>query len=91
MNAHLSQPLTDVTAQAFRDFLPRVVDAGASAARILRVDDTHLILILDFASAGEADRIASEVGGPWMREHVIPLLARGPERSVGEVLGSATA
>jgi len=55
------------------------------------VDDTHLILILDFASAGEADRIASEVGGPWMREHVIPLLARGPERSVGEVLGSATA
>jgi len=91
VNAHLSQPLTDVTAQAFRDFLPRVVDAGASAARILRVDDTHLILILDFASAGEADRIASEVGGPWMREHVIPLLARGPERSVGEVLGSATA
>ena len=91
MNAHLSQPLTDVTAQAFRDFLPCVVDAGASAARILRVDDTHLILILDFASAGEADRIASEVGGPWMREHVIPLLARGPERSVGEVLGSATA
>jgi hypothetical protein len=88
---HLGQPLTDATAQAFRDFLTRVVDPGASVARILRAGDTHLILILDFASAEEADRIASGAGGPWMREHVIPLLARGPERSVGEVLGSATA
>ena len=87
---HLSEPLTDATAQAFRDFLPRVVDAGAKAARALQVGETHLILILDFASAEEADRIATEVGGPWMRENVIPLLARGPERSVGEVLASTT-
>jgi hypothetical protein len=35
----LSQPLTDTTAQAFHDFLPRVVDAGASAARVLRVGE----------------------------------------------------
>ena len=46
---------------------------------------------LEFPSAEDADRVASEIGGPWMREHIIPLLARSPERSVGEVIASATA
>jgi hypothetical protein len=31
-------------------------------------------LILTFETAQDADRIAREVGGPWMREHVVPLL-----------------
>jgi hypothetical protein len=44
------------------------------------------VLILEFASPQDADRVATEVGGPWMREHILPLLARGPERSVGEVI-----
>ena len=70
--------------------MPRIVDAGATAAQVLRVDDTHLVLILEFASAEDADRVATEVGGPWMREHILPLLARGPERSVGEVIASVT-
>ena len=87
---HLSDPLTEETAQAFRDFAPRIVAAGATAAQVLRVDDTHLVLILDFPSAEDADRVAAEVGGPWMREHLMPLLARGPERSLGEVIASAT-
>jgi hypothetical protein len=42
-----------------------------------------------FATAEDADRIAREVGGPWMREHIRPLLARDTERSVGEVIASA--
>jgi hypothetical protein len=88
---HLSDPLTEETAQAFRDFAPRIVAAGATAAQVIRVDVTHLVLILEFASAQDANRVATEVGGPWMREHIVPLLARGPERSVGEVLASATA
>jgi hypothetical protein len=48
---HLSDPLTEETAQAFREFAPRIVDAGATAAQVLPVDDTHLVLILEFASA----------------------------------------
>ena len=88
---HLIYPLTEETAQAFREFSPRTVDAGATAAQVLPVDDTHLVLILEFASAQDADRVATEVGGPWMREHIVPLLARAPERSVGEVVASATA
>ena len=83
---HLSAPLTDETVQACRDAVVLIREAGASAARIVRVDDTHLVLILEFASPQDADRVATEVGGPWMREHILPLLARGPERSVGEVI-----
>ena len=88
---HLSETLTAETEQACRDIVPRIHDAGATAAQVVRIDDTHLVLILEFASAEDADRVATEVGGPWMREHILPLLARGPERSVGEVIASATA
>ena len=58
-------------------------------AHVVEVDETHLILVLMFASAEEADRIAREVGGPWMVEHMVPLLARDTERSVGDVIASA--
>jgi len=68
-----------------------VVDAGALAARVAKVDEKHLVLILDFATAADADRIAREVGGPWMREHIRPLLAGDTERSLGEVIALAEA
>jgi hypothetical protein len=72
-----------------------VVDAGALAARVATVDETHLILILilililEFSTAEDADRIAREVGGPWLRENITPLLADATERSVAEVIASA--
>ena len=56
-----------------------------------KVDDTHLILVLMFAPPEDADRVSREVGGPWMRENIVPLLARDTERSVGEVIASAQA
>jgi hypothetical protein len=68
-----------------------VVDAGALAARVAKIDETHLILILEFPSAEDADRISREVGGPWMRENIRPLLAGDTERSVGEVIAAAQA
>jgi hypothetical protein len=66
-----------------------VVDAGALAAPVAKVDETHLIPVLEFAKPGGGDRVAREVGGPWMREHTRPLLAGDTERSVGEVIASA--
>jgi hypothetical protein len=88
---HLREPLLDSTVQAAREAVRLVVDAGALAAQVAKVDDRHLILILTFASAEEADRVAREVGGPWMREHIVPLLASDTERSVAEVIASAQA
>jgi hypothetical protein len=87
----LREPPPDSIVDAARDALQRVVDAGGLAARLAQVDDTHLILILEFSTAEDADRIAREVGGPWMREHIRPLLAGDTERHVAEVIASAEA
>ena len=57
----------------------------------VRLDETHLILILEFPSAEDADRVAREVGGPWMRAHITPLLAGDTDRSLAEVIASAGA
>jgi len=86
---HFRDPVPAATVEATQDVVQRVADAGALAARVVRVDDTHLILLLDFSSPEDADRVAREIGGPWMREHVVPLLAGGTDRSVGEVIASA--
>lgn len=88
---HLSEPVPETILEATREAVQLVVDAGGLAAHVVKVDDTHLILVLQFASAEDADRIARKVGGPWMREHIVPLLADGTERSVGEVVASAEA
>jgi hypothetical protein len=61
------------------------------AAQVAKVDDRHLILILEFGSLGDADRVSQEVGGPWMREHIVPLLSADTERSVAEVIALARA
>lgn len=87
----LREPVPDATVEAARKGMQLVVDAGALAARVAKVDETHLILILEFSTAEDADRIAREVGGPWMRENIRPLLAGDTERSVAEVIASATA
>ena len=87
----LREPVADATVQAAREGMQLVVDAGALAARVAKVDERHLILLLEFATAEDADRIAREVGGPWMRENIRPLLAGDTERSVGEVIASAEA
>jgi hypothetical protein len=84
-------PVGDELAGAMQEAVQAVVGAGGVAARVIRVDDTHLILLLEFASAEDAERVSREVGGPWMREHVVPLLAGGTERSVGEVIAEAHA
>jgi hypothetical protein len=47
--------------------------------------------MLEFASAEDANRIARDVGGPWMRENIKPLLDGDTERSVGGVIASAEA
>jgi hypothetical protein len=87
----LRDPVSDETVQATRAGVQLVVDAGALGARVAKVDDRHLILLLEFGSAEDADRIAREVGGPWMSENIRPLLAGDTERSVGEVIASAEA
>jgi hypothetical protein len=44
-----------------------------------------------FASAEDAQRVARDVGGSWMRDHIVPLLASDTERSVAEIVATAEA
>lgn len=88
---HLRDPLREETVAAAGEAVRELVDAGAVSARVVRVDDRHLILVLEFETLEDAARLARDVGGPWMREHMSPLLDRETERSVGEVLVSAQA
>ncbi len=88
---HLREPLTDATVRAARDGVQHVVDAGALAAQVAKVDDLHLVLILSFAGADDAERVARDVGCRWMRENIVPLLAGETDRSVGEVIASVRA
>ena len=87
----LRDPIAKPTVEASRNAVRLVVDAGALAARVAKVDERHLVLILEFRTAEDANRIAREVGGPWMRENILPLLAGETERYVGEVIASAEA
>jgi hypothetical protein len=85
----LRDPLPPSTAGRLQEVVESVVAAGGLAARVAKVDERHLVLILQFACEQDAERVAREVGGPWMREHIVPLLAGGTERSVGEVIAAA--
>ena len=88
---HLREPVPDETVRNAQEVLEAVVQAGGLAARVIEVDPRHLILLLEFHSAEDADRIAKEVGGPWMRANMVPLLARDTERSVGKVVAATQA
>jgi len=86
---HLRDPVSEATLRAAEGALPFVVESGALSAQVVKVDDRHLILLLHFATEEDAERVAREVG-PWMRDRIVPLLARDPERSVGEVIAAST-
>ena len=85
----LAEPLPAGSFAAVEHTLPAMLAAGSLGVHLVRVDDLHLILVLFFASAEDADRIARDVGGPLMREHVVPYLAGSTDRSLGEVVVSS--
>lgn len=49
--------------------------------------DRVILLILGDTAEG-VERVATEVGSPWMRANVVPLLAAPPDRHVGPVIAS---
>ena len=82
-------PVSAETLEALQEAATAFVDAGMIAARVVQVEDRHLILLLDFQSIDDANRLAREVGGPWMNQHIRPLLDGDTDRNVGTVVASA--
>jgi hypothetical protein len=70
----LGEPMRAV--EGFRDF------------QIVQTGECEVVLLIFADSPATLDRIATEVGSPWMVEHVVPLLASPPERLIGDVIAS---
>lgn len=82
----LAAPLPDSVISAAEDVCVQIIAAGGQSAGLAQVDERHAILVLTFPDLETEQRISSEIGGPWMRENVVPLLAAPPERSSGTLL-----
>lgn len=80
-----AEPIPESVIESARDAV-QVVEAGGLDARLVKVDETRAIIVLTFPDLETEERIKSEVGGPWMREHIVPLLAEPPERASGDVV-----
>ena len=78
---HLRDPMPPEMVEKAHAAVRGVVDAGGRAAHVAKVDDRRLVLILVFDGPEDAARVARDVGGPWMRENVVPLLARDTEEA----------
>jgi hypothetical protein len=78
----------DLAARVRDDVMGRLREAGCLDAYVIQTGDRELHLVLVFAAAADAERVMQEVGSPWMREHVVPLLAGPTDRRVGEVVAS---
>ena len=82
------RPVTQDVLDVAREAGQALVDAGGLAFHLVQADETHVILVLFFPDLETEERITREVGGPWMREHVLPLLSEPTRRSSGEVVVS---
>lgn len=80
-----AEPIPEALIASARAAVRAVEEAGGEC-RLVQVDETHAFLVLGFPDAEAEERIKNEIGGPWMRRDVIPLLAHLPERSSGDVV-----
>lgn len=67
----------------------RSVD-GFLGLHIIQAAADHFILVIFGEDAHALDRVATEVGSPWMMANVVPLLASPPERYLGPLVVTTT-
>lgn len=62
--------------------------AGFETFYAIEVSPDEMVLVIVADTAETLDRIATEVGNSWMREHVAPHLAEPPSRQIGRIVAS---
>jgi len=87
---HFTEPVDPALfGQAERDLAPAMrAIAGFRGFHVIQAAVDHAILVIICDTAEAVDRLATEVGSPWMRANVLPLLARPPDRHVGPVVAT---
>ena len=63
---------------------------GFEAAHVVQTGRREVVLLIVGRDAETLDRIAAEVGSPWMMRTVVPRLAGAPERMLGPVIASTS-
>lgn len=62
---------------------------GFESIHVVQTSPTEAILVILADSAATLDRLATEVGSPWMSAHVVPLMSGPPARHLGEIIMSS--
>lgn len=86
----LAAPLTESVIGAAGEVCEQILAAGALSVGVVQVDDGHAILVLSFPDKDTEERVSADIGGPWMREHLLPLLSGPPERSSGMLVAGTS-
>lgn len=80
----------ELFARAERDLIPqmRAID-GFQDFYVIQTSDTEVVLVILGDDVGVLNRVATEVGSPWMTANVVPLLAGPPDRHIGPTIASS--
>jgi hypothetical protein len=62
---------------------------GFRGLEVTQTSEHDVILVILGDSVEVLDQIATEIGSPWMRENVVPLLAGPPDRHIGPSIVSS--
>ncbi|HVT75710.1 MAG TPA: hypothetical protein VHD87_01675 [Acidimicrobiales bacterium] len=73
---------TELTAQM------RAIE-GFQGFHVIQTSETEVILVIFGDDVDVLNRIATEVGSPWMTAKVVPLLAGPPDRQIGPTIASS--
>jgi hypothetical protein len=86
----LARPIDPAVFEAAQRDLPaRAAQIeGLRAFHVLRAGDDELLLLILGDTPEALERMRSEVGNDWMVENIVPHLAGGTERTVGEAVVS---
>jgi hypothetical protein len=88
---HFKEPLDPaVFARSERDLVQQMrAIEGFRGFHVIQTSEKDVILVILGDSVEVLDQIATEVGSPWMRANVVPLLAGPPERHIGPIVASS--
>lgn len=88
---HFKEPVNaTIFAASETDLLPQMrAIEGFRGFEVVQTSERDVILVILGDSLEVLDRIATEVGSPWMCEHVVPLLDGPPQRHIGPSLASS--
>ncbi len=88
---HFKDPVDPSLFSDAKDALLEKMQAidGFDSFQIVHSGENEAVLLIFADTTETLDRVATEVGSPWMMEHVVPLLSGPPERHIGPVVATS--